>query len=224
VSAREILADFWPALPALLMPVIIMGGILTGIATPTESAVLGVAYAGFLSVVVYRELSLRDVYRICWRMGSSTAVIMITISGATLLGYVATAEQMGPKMMQFFLSLSKNPYVLLLIINLALLMLGWVMEPVPIILLTVPIFFPVLTGLGLDPIHLGVVMTLNLMIGLLTPFVGLNVFITAAIAKAPIIEVARSLLFFIVVLVMVLFLITYVPQLVLWLPNLVFGK
>ena len=223
-TMREILANFWPAIPALLMPLIIMGGILSGITTPTEAAVLGVAYALFLSVVVYRELSIRDVYRICWRMGSSTAVIMITISGATLLGFVATAEQMGPKLMQFFLSLSNNPLVLLLIINVALLILGWVMEPVPIILLTVPIFFPVLTRLGLDPIHLGVVMTLNLMIGLLTPFVGLNVFITAAIARSPVVEVARALLIFIVMLILVLFIISYVPQLVLWLPNLVFGK
>jgi tripartite ATP-independent transporter DctM subunit len=224
VSAREILADFWPALPALLMPVIIMGGILTGITTPTEAAVLGVAYAAFLSVAVYRELNVRDLYRICWRMGSSTAVIMITISGATLLGFVATAEQMGPKLMKVFLTMSNDPFVLLFIVNMALLILGWVMEPVPVILLTVPIFFPVLTGLGLDPIHLGVVMTLNLMIGLLTPFVGLNVFITAAIAKTPVIEVARELLIFIVALIAALLVISYVPQSVLWLPNLVFGK
>jgi len=222
-SVREMVAAFWPAIPALLMPLIIMGGILSGITTPTEAAVLGVVYAGFLSVVVYRELSLRDVYRICWRMGSSTAAIMLTISGAVLLGFVATAEQMGPKLIKFFLSLSTDPYMVLFIINVALLILGWVMEPVPIILLTVPIFFPVLTKLGLDPIHLGVVMTLNLMIGLLTPFVGLNVFITAAIAAVPVVQVARALVIFIVVLILVLFLISYVPWLVTWLPNLVFG-
>jgi TRAP-type C4-dicarboxylate transport system permease large subunit len=149
---------------------------------------------------------------------------MITISGATLLGFVATAEQMGPKLIQFFLSLSNNPYILLLITNVALLILGCVMEPVPIILLTVPIFFPVLMGLGMDPIHLGVVMTLNLMIGLLTPFVGLSVFITAAIARTPVMEVVRASLIFIAMLIVVLFLISYVPQLVLWLPNLAFGK
>jgi len=223
-NVREMVATFWPAIPALLMPLIIMGGILSGIATPTEAAVLGVIYAGFLSVVVYRELSLRDVYRICWRMGSSTAAIMLTISGAVLLGFVATAEQMGPKLIKFFLTLSTDPYMLLFIINVALLILGWVMEPVPIILLTVPIFFPVLTRLGLDPIHLGVVMTLNLMIGLLTPFVGLNVFITAAIAATPVTQVARALIVFILALILVLFLISYAPGLVTWLPNLVFGK
>jgi len=224
VSAREILADFWPALPALLMPAIIMGGILTGITTPTEAAVLGVAYAAFLSVAVYRELNVRDLYRICWRMGSSTAVIMITISGATLLGFVATAEQMGPKMMQFFLSAGDNPYILLMIINVALLILGCVMEPVPIILLTVPVFFPVLVKLGVDPIHLGVVMTLNIMIGMITPPVGLNLFVTSAIAKIPVMTVARSSFLFIVALLLVLVLITYVPGVVLWLPNLFFGK
>jgi C4-dicarboxylate transporter DctM subunit len=224
VTGWEILASFWPAIPALLMPVIIVGAILSGIATPTEAAVLGVVYALFLSVGIYRALSIRDVYRICWRMGGTTAAIMITISGATLLGFVATAEQMGPKLIQFFLSLSNNPYILLLITNVALLILGCVMEPVPIILLTVPIFFPVLMGLGMDPIHLGVVMTLNLMIGLLTPFVGLSVFITAAIARTPVMEVVRASLIFIAMLIVVLFLISYVPQLVLWLPNLAFGK
>ena len=207
-----------------MMPLIVMGGILSGIATPTEAAVLGVVYAMFLSVVVYRELSLRDVYRICWRMGSTTAAIMITIAGATLLGFVATAEQMGPKLIRFFLTLSSNPFIILFIINIGLLILGCLMEPVPLILLTVPIFFPVLTKLGLDPVHLGVVMTLNLMIGLLGPFVGLNVFITATIAKVPVIQVSRAVLIFVVALVAVLFLISYVPQLVLWLPNLVFGR
>ncbi|MFH1027778.1 MAG: TRAP transporter large permease [Pseudomonadota bacterium] len=223
-TLRQILADFWPAIPALLMPIIIMGGILTGITTPTEAAVLGVVYAAFLSVVVYRELTLRDLYRICWRMGSSTAAIMITIAGATLLAFVATAEQMGPKMMQFFLTAGDNPYVLLLIINVALLILGCVMEPVPIILLTVPVFFPVLTGLGLDPIHLGVVMTLNIMIGMITPPIGLNLFVTAAIAKIPVMAVARSSFLFLGALLLVLVLITYVPEVVLWLPNLFFGK
>ena len=131
---------------------------------------------------------------------------------------------MGPKLMQLFLSMSDNPHVLLLIINVALLVLGWVMEPVPIILLTVPVFFPVLTKIGMDPIHLGVVMTLNLMIGLLTPFVGLNVFVTSAISGVPVIQVARESLIFVITLIVVLLLISYVPELVLWLPNTVMGK
>jgi tripartite ATP-independent transporter DctM subunit len=223
-SFPEILASFWDSAPALIMPLIIMVGILSGIATPTEAAVLAVAYALFLSVVVYRKLSLSEVYRICWRMGSATAAIMITIAGATLLGFVATAEQMGPKLIQLFLSWSDNPHLLLLIINMALLFLGWVMEPVPIILLTVSVFFPVLTKIGMDPIHLGVVMTLNLMIGLLTPFVGLNLFVTAAIANVPVIQVARESFIFIAALIAVLFLISYVPELVLWLPNTVMGR
>jgi tripartite ATP-independent transporter DctM subunit len=224
VPFREIMVRFWDSAPALVMPLIIMGGILSGIATPTEAAVLAVAYALLLSVLVYRELSLSDVYRICVRMGSSTAAIMLTIAGATLLGFVATAEQMGPKLMQLFLSMSDNPHVLLLIINVALLVLGWVMEPVPIILLTVPVFFPVLTKIGMDPIHLGVVMTLNLMIGLLTPFVGLNVFVTSAISGVPVIKVAQESLIFVITLIVVLLLISYVPELVLWLPNTIMGK
>lgn len=223
-SCGEMVASFRESLPALVMPLIVMGGILSGVTTPTEAAVVAVAYALLLSVVFYRELTLREVYHICVKMGSSTAAIMITIAGATLLGFVATAEQMGPKLMQVFLSVSDDPHVILLIINVALLILGWVMEPVPIILLTVPVFFPVLTKIGMDPIHLGVVMTLNLMIGLLTPFVGLNIFITAAISGQPVIKVARESLIFVATLIAVLMLISYVPQLVLWLPNTVMGK
>jgi tripartite ATP-independent transporter DctM subunit len=222
-TMRELAVSFWSAIPALLMPLIVMGGIFTGFTTPTEAAVVAVAYAFFLSVFVYRQLTVKDCYRICVGMGSSTAAIMLTIAGATLLGFIATAEQMGPKLMQVFLSFSDNPIIILLIINIALLMLGCVMEPVPIILLTVPIFFPALTKIGVDPVHLGVVMTLNLMIGLLTPFVGLNIFITAAIARVPIIAVARESLIFIATLVFVLLLITLFPQLVLWLPNYFMG-
>lgn len=222
-SWGELLASLWESAPALLMPIIVMGGILSGFTTPTEAAVVAVAYALFLSVGIYRQLSLTDCYRICVRMGSSTAAIMLTISGATLLGFVATAEQMGPKLMRLFLAVSDDRHVILLVINVAFLILGWVMEPVPIILLTVPIFFPSLTKIGVDPIHLGVVMTLNLMIGLLTPFVGLNVFITSAIARVPVIQVARESLVFIATLIVVLLLITLFPQLVLWLPNRVMG-
>jgi C4-dicarboxylate transporter, DctM subunit len=220
----ELLASLWSSAPALLMPLIVMGGILSGITTPTEAAVVAVAYALFLAVGVYRQLTLADCYRICVRMGSSTAAIMLTISGATLLGFVATAEQMGPKLMRVFLAFSQDPLIILLVINVAFLILGWVMEPVPIILLTVPIFFPALTRIGVDPIHLGVVMTLNLMIGLLTPFVGLNVFITSAIARVPVITVARESLIFIATLIVVLLLITLFPQLVVWLPNQVMGR
>jgi C4-dicarboxylate transporter, DctM subunit len=223
-SARELFRSFWMSAPALLMPLIVMGGILTGFTTPTEAAVVAVAYALFLSVGVYRQLTLRDCYRVCVRMGSSTAAIMLTIAGATLLGFVATAEQMGPKLMRVFLSVSQDPHTILLVVNVAFLVLGWVMEPVPIILLTVPIFFPALTRLGVDPVHLGVVMTLNLMIGLLTPFVGLNVFITSAIARVPVIEVARESLVFVATLIVVLLLITLCPQLVVWLPNQVMGR
>jgi C4-dicarboxylate transporter, DctM subunit len=220
----ELLASLWSSAPALLMPLIVMGGILTGVTTPTEAAVVAVAYALVLAVGVYRQLTLADCYRICVRMGSSTAAIMLTIAGATLLGFVATAEQMGPKLMRVFLAFSQDPLIILLVINVAFLILGWVMEPVPIILLTVPIFFPALAKIGVDPIHLGVVMTLNLMIGLLTPFVGLNVFITSAIARVPVIAVARESLIFIATLIVVLLLITLFPQLVVWLPNQVMGR
>jgi C4-dicarboxylate transporter DctM subunit len=222
-SLRELALSLWSSAPALLMPLIVMGGIFTGITTPTEAAVVAVVYAVLLSVGVYRQLSIKDCYRICVSMGSITAAIMLTIAGATLLGFVATAEQMGPKLMRVFLSFSDNSIVILLIVDAALLILGCLMEPVPLILLTVPIFFPVLTKIGVDPVHLGVVMTLALMIGLLNPLVGLNLFVTSAIARVPLIAVARESLAFIAALIVALLLITLFPQLVLWLPNYVMG-
>ncbi len=222
-SLKEIAISFWKSAPALGMPVLVLGCILSGITTPTEAAVIAVIYALFLSMVVYRQLTWKECYRLFVRMGALSAAIMLTISAATLLGFVATAEQMGPKLMHLFLSVTQNPIVILFIVNAALLILGCVMEPVPIILLAVPIFFPPLVRLGVDPIHLGVVMTLNLMIGLLTPPVGLNLFIVSAISGVPIVKIARDSIIFFAVLVGMLVLITLFPQLVLWLPNKFMG-
>jgi C4-dicarboxylate transporter DctM subunit len=220
---KELLTSFWHSAPALGMPILVLGGILTGITTPTEAAVVAVVYALFLAMVVYRQISVKECYHLFVRMGSLSAAIMLTISAATLLGFVATAEQMGPKLIQLFMPLSEDPIVILFIVNAALLIIGCVMEPVPIILLTVPIFFPPLVKLGIDPIHLGVVMTLNLMISLLTPPVGLNLFIVSAISNVPIIKIARDSILFFLVLVGMLVIITLFPQLVLWLPNQFMG-
>jgi C4-dicarboxylate transporter, DctM subunit len=222
-NVKEIVISFWESAPALGMPVIVLGCILSGITTPTEAAVIAVAYALFLSTVVYRQLTWKECYKLFVRMGAISAAIMLTISAATLLGFVATAEQMGPKLMRLFMSISQNPLMILFIVDVALLILGCVMEPVPIILLTVPIFFPPLIKLGIDPIHLGVVMTLNLMIGLLTPPVGLNLFIVSAISDVPIVKIARDSVVFFAVLVGMLVVITLFPQLVLWLPNRFMG-
>jgi len=220
---KELAISFWDSLPALGMPVLVLGCILTGITTPTEAAVIAVLYALFLSMGVYKELSWKECYALLVRMGSLSAAIMLTIAAATLLGFIATAEQMGPKLMRLFTHVSQNPHILLFIINAALLIIGCIMEPVPIILLTVPIFFPPLVKLGIDPIHLGVVMTINLMIGMLTPPVGLNLFIVSAISKVPIIQIARDSVAFFIVMVVMLVIITLFPQLVLWLPNRFMG-
>jgi C4-dicarboxylate transporter DctM subunit len=220
---KELVVSFWDSAPALGMPVLVLGCILTGITTPTEAAVIAVTYAFFLSMGIYRELTWKECYRLFVRTGSLSAAIMLTIAAATLLGFIATAEQMGPKLMRLFMKISQDPYVLLLIINAALLIIGCIMEPVPIILLTVPIFFPPLVNLGIDPIHLGVVMTINLMIGLLTPPVGLNLFIVSAISDVPIIDIVRDSMIFFIVLIGMLVIVTLFPQLVLWLPNKFMG-
>ena len=153
----------------------------------------------------------------------TSAAVMVTVGAAQLFGWITAAEGLGNDIGRWLTALSTNPYVILLVINIVLLILGMFMEPVPIMLLTVPILFPVVTKLGIDPVHFGVVVTLNLMIGCLTPPVGLNLFLASAISGVPVMRVARAATPFIVVLLIVLALITYIPQLVLWLPQLIAG-
>jgi C4-dicarboxylate transporter DctM subunit len=205
-TAAAVRHALWDGALALFMPAIVLGSIVLGIATPTEAAVVAVVYAFILGVFVYREIR--------W------AAVMVTVAAAQLFGWITAAEGLGNAIGRWLTALTTNPYVILLIINLVLLVLGMFMEPIPIMLLTVPILFPVITKLGIDPVHFGVVVTLNLMIGCLTPPVGLNLFLASAISGVPVMRVARASTPFIVVLVVVLALITYIPQLVLWLPHL----
>jgi tripartite ATP-independent transporter DctM subunit len=217
VSARD-------AFLALLMPIIVIGGILTGATTPTEAAVVAVWYAFMLGAGVYRELKLKDIPGVLVDMGTSSGAVMITVAAATVFGWLATAERMGPRLIEAMTAVSANPLVLLLLVNVILLIMGCLMEPIPIMVLLAPILFPVMTKLGVDPVHFGVVFTLNITIGMLTPPVGLTLFLMSAIAKVPVMAIARSCAPFIVLLMGVLLVITYVPGLVLWLPNLVMGR
>jgi tripartite ATP-independent transporter DctM subunit len=219
-TRREFLHALWDGALALLMPAIVLGSIVTGIATPTEAAVVAVVYAFILGVFVYREIKWRELPELLTNVAITSAAVMVTVAAAQLFGWITAAEGLGNAIGAWLTSLTSNPYVILLIINLILLVLGMFMEPIPIMLLTVPILFPVITRLGIDPVHFGVVVTLNLMIGCLTPPVGLNLFLASAISGVPVMKVARAATPFIVVLLVVLALITYIPQLVLWLPQL----
>jgi C4-dicarboxylate transporter DctM subunit len=219
-TRSEFFHALWDGALALAMPAIVLGSIVTGIATPTEAAVVAVVYAFILGMFVYREIKWRELPELFTGVAVTSAAVMVTVAAAQLFGWITAAEGLGNAIGLWLTSLTKNPYVILLVINVVLLVLGMFMEPIPIMLLTVPILFPVITKLGIDPVHFGVVVTLNLMIGCLTPPVGLNLFLASAISGVPVMRVARASVPFIVVLLVVLALITYIPQLVLWLPHL----
>jgi C4-dicarboxylate transporter, DctM subunit len=207
----------------LLAPGIIMGGILGGVFTPTEAAVAAVIYALVIGAIVYRELDLRRLGTILWDTVDQTVRVMFIIAAAGMFGWLLIYIRAPQQIVEGLTALTSSPAVILLIFNVILLVLGCFMEGIAIMLLTVPIFVPVLAKFGIDPVHFGVVMTLNLMIGLLTPPVGMVLYAVSTIAQLTVVRLAWELVPFMVVLSVVLILITYIPGLVTWLPNLVFG-
>ena len=195
----------------LLAPGIIMGGILGGVFTPTEAAVAAVIYAMVVGCLVYRELDLTRLYGILWDTVDQTVRVMFIIAAAGMFGWLLIYIRAPQAIVEGLTSLTSSPVVILLILNVILLVLGCFMEGIAIMLLTVPIFMPVLVKFGIDPVHFGVVMTLNLMIGLLTPPVGMVLYAVSTIAQVPVIKLAWELVPFMVILGVVLILITYIP-------------
>ena len=226
LEQRATLPEFWKATKeavlALGMPVVILGTILSGFATPTEASVVAVVYASVLGVFVYREIKYSELVEIFSSVAVTSAAVMVTVAGAQLFGWIATAEGMGKALAVMLTSFTSEPWVFLAIVNVVLFVLGTVMEPLPVMILLVPILYPVATQLGIDPVHFGLVVVLNLMIGSLTPPVGINIFVTAAMAKVPVMRVARESLEFIWILILVLLVITYIPKIVLWLPQVLY--
>jgi len=207
---------------ALVAPAIIVGSILFGIATPTESAAIAVFYVLGLGLVLYRTLTLRRILHAACETAVATSVIMLTVATSQMFAWLAVKENLGQLLTDAMLAISTHPAVLLFLINILLLVLGMIMEILPIMLILAPVLFPLLENLGVDPIHFGVVMVLNLMIGMITPPIGLNLFVISAIAKIGVIETFMAAIPYFIVLVVVLLLITYVPELSLTIPKLVF--
>jgi tripartite ATP-independent transporter DctM subunit len=208
---------------ALAAPVIIIGGILGGIFTPTEASVAASIYALILGMAVYREIKISDLPRILWETIEHTIRVMFIISAAGFFGWLLLFLRIPDAVIQGLLSLSTSPWVILLIINVVLIVLGCFMEGIAIMLLTIPVFVPLITKVGIDPVHFGVVMTLNLMIGLLTPPVGMALYAVASISQVSLWDLARELVPYMVSILVVLILITYIPGLVTWIPDLVLG-
>jgi tripartite ATP-independent transporter DctM subunit len=208
------------SVPAVLMPAILIGGIMTGVFTPTEASAVAVAYAMLLAFIVYRNLSPKALLRIGMRVARDTASIFLLIGTAGIFGWILAVAHLPQQLSDLIRGASLPPVLLLLAINILLLFWGMVMDAAPAILILGPILTPIATQAGVHPIHFGVIMVFNLMLGLMTPPYGLCLFAGASIARIPIGEVVKELVPYIAVSVFTLFIVTYVPALVLTIPRL----
>jgi len=221
IPLRQALKICVDALWGLFTMVIILGGILSGIFTATESAAIAVVWAFFVTMFIYRDYKWRDLPKLLHRTVRTLSIVMILIAFAGAFGYIMTLMQIPSKITSMFLTLSDNRYVILMCINFMLLALGTLMDMAPLILILTPILMPVITGIGVDPVHFGMIMLVNLGIGLITPPVGAVLFVGAAIGKVTIENTVKALLPFYAALFMVLMAVTYIPAISLWLPSIV---
>ncbi len=223
---RPPVAVAWPilldALPALLMPILVVGGILTGVVTPTEASVLATLYALGLGLFHYKELKFKDLGEIFWISGRETIQVLIIIAAAGALGWVLVQQQIPNAIIHGILGITSEPWAVLLLVNLILLVLGCFMETIAIMIIVTPIFLPLMVKIGVTPEQFGVILVLNLMIGLLTPPVGLCLYAISSVSRVPISELAREIGPYLAALLVVLGIVTYVPAVSIWLPR-VFG-
>jgi tripartite ATP-independent transporter DctM subunit len=219
VPVREALKIALDAVWGLLTIVIILGGILSGAFTAVESGAVACVYALFCTMVIYKEYQWRDMPKLVHRVTKTVAMVMMVIGFAAGFGYLMAIMQLPAHATNFFLSITDNKYVMLLLINILLLLLGTFMDMAPMILICTPIMLPIVKALGVDPVHFGMIMLLNLGIGLITPPVGPTLFVGCAIGKVTMEEVSRELWPFYVAMCIALLIVTYVPELSLWLPR-----
>lgn len=219
-SPREMLTSFRHAFLPLLTPVIILGGILSGVFTPTEAAGAAVAYAFIISFVVIRTLRLQDLPGIFLRTGVLAATILLVIGTATVFGGIVTLSGFPNKLAQFVFGITDKIYILLFVVNILLLIVGMLLDASPAILILGPVLAPTMVQLGVDPLHFAIIMCVNLTVGLATPPLGLVLFVTSSLTKLPIFEIAREMLPFLAIHILIIFLITYFPGIALTLPRL----
>ncbi len=217
-TIKEMFKTFIDAVPSLFMLVVVIGGIVTGIFTATEASAIAVLYS-FLLGMIYREISFPKMPQILLDSAATTAIVMLLIGASMSMSWALSYENIPQEISSGLLALSDNPIIILLIINLLLLFVGIFMDMTPAVLIFTPIFLPVVTALGLDPVHFGIIMVLNLCIGLCTPPVGSVLFVGVGIAKTSIEKVVKPLLPLFVAMIFALFLVTYFPELSLWLPR-----
>jgi C4-dicarboxylate transporter DctM subunit len=216
----EVLTSGRDSLWGLLLIVIILGGIYGGVFTPTEAAAVAAVYAFFIAVFVYRDIGVKQVPQVLIEAGKVTVMLMFIVANALLFAHVLTTERIPQAIAETIVGWGMPAWQFLVVVNILLLIAGMFMEPTGIVLILAPILFPIAMQLGIDPVHLGIIMVVNLEIGMVTPPVGLNLFVTAGITRMSIGQVVRAALPWTLILLLFLVIVTYVPAMTLFLPNL----
>jgi len=219
-TVREWMSAARKAVWGLLLMVIILGGIYSGMFTPTEAAAVAAVYSAFIALFVYKDMRISEAPKVVLESAKLTIMLMFIIANAMLFAHVLTTEQIPQQITAMVLEAGLQPWMFLLVVNIVLLIAGAFMEPSAIILILAQILFPIAVQLGIDPIHLGIIMVVNMEIGLITPPVGLNLFVTSAVTGMPLSEVIRAALPWLMILLAFLMVITYVPSVSLGLPRL----
>lgn len=220
LTKKVVIKTVWDAIPSLFLIVIIIGGILSGYFTPTEASGVAVAYAFFLSVVLYRSIKPSEIPGILMETGLMTTIVMLIIGASSVLSFVMSFTGLPEAISQMVLGISNNKYVILLILNLFLLIVGTFMDMAPALLIFTPIFLPIVQALGMTPVQFGVMIVMNLSVGTITPPVGNVLFIGCSVAKLEVEDVLKRLLPFFAAIFAALLFVTYVPAISLWLPSI----
>lgn len=213
----------WVALPGLFMPILVLGGIYGGVFTPTEAAAVAVVYSIVVGLFVYKELRFRDIPKMFVRSAVTMSMVLFIITNAMLFAFILTTEGIPLAIADFIIHHAVTPWVFLLFVNILLYFVGDFMEPSSAILILAPLFLPIVIKLGIDPIHFGVIMTVNMEIGMITPPVGLNLFVASGIANMSLMDVFRGAAPFMVIMLFGLGLITYIPIISLWFPKMLYS-
>ena len=208
---------------ALGMPVIILGGIYSGLFTPTESAAVSVVYAIFVEMVVYRELTLKELFNITEQSAVSTSVIFVLLAMGGLISFFVTLAQVPAEITDFITAINAGPITFLLVVNVCFLIAGMFIDPNSALLILIPSLYPVAMALGIDPVHFGMIVTLNISIGMITPPFGLDIFVASSTLNKPVMTIINGVWPFVAVNILVLLIITYIPAISLFIPNLIFG-
>ena len=227
-ASRATMKEIWRELtatgPALLTPLILVGGILSGVFTPTEAAAVACLYAMLLAMVFYKAFGLKRLFRIFINVGTATGALLFVMSAAAALGTLASRAQVPQNLMKLVMSITSSPTVTIFIIVGVLILLGMIMEDLSLLVIMGPLLLPVVLKLGINPVHFGVIMVLTLQLAMITPPVGMGFYITCHLAQVDAVSYAKEIIWFVMILIIVVILMCLIPSLVTFLPDLFFGK